>query len=269
MDNPDRFKVSGPILVLAALTVPFIAIGTATADVVATVNGVDIDSETFEFYLENRLQSHGAEPTAEQRELVLQELKDIYILTTQPRADEIVKDPRAKAQFELQYRATLAQMVAGDWLDNNPASEEEIQQAYAEQALLAPDMQFKASHILVETQGSAVDLISQLDAGADFAELAKANSTGPSGPAGGDLGWFSPNQMVAPFSDAVAGLENGAYTKEPVQTEFGWHVILREDSRENEAPPLDSVRDVLKQSVEQTKFQNYLEGLRAEQESTE
>jgi peptidyl-prolyl cis-trans isomerase C len=68
--------------------------------------------------------------------------------------------------------------------------------------------------------------------------------------------------MVAPFSDAVAALEDGAYTKAPVQTEFGWHVILREESRTSEAPPLDSVRDALKQNVEQKKFQEYLEALR-------
>ena len=109
---------------------------------------------------------------------------------------------------------------------------------------------------------AAIELITQLDAGASFEELAQTHSTGPSGPTGGDLGWFSPGQMVAPFSDAVAGLDNGAYTEAPVQTDFGWHVILREESRVNEPPPLDSVRDALKQSVEQTKFQQYLEGLR-------
>jgi peptidyl-prolyl cis-trans isomerase C len=68
--------------------------------------------------------------------------------------------------------------------------------------------------------------------------------------------------MVAPFSDAVARLKNGTYTKDPVQTDFGWHVILREDSRNNEPPPLDSVRDAVKQNVEQQKFQAFLEGLR-------
>jgi peptidyl-prolyl cis-trans isomerase C len=158
----------------------------------------------------------------------------------------------------------LAQAVVGDWLINNPATEEEILEAYNSRALMAPDLQFKARHILVETQSSATDLITQLDAGADFAELAELHSTGPSGSSGGDLGWFSPNQMVAPFSDAVAELEDGAYTKTPVQTDFGWHVILREETRNNEPPPLDSVRDVIKQNVEQEKFQNFLESLRTE-----
>ena len=82
-------------------------------------------------------------------------------------------------------------------------------------------MQFKGRHILVPTQAKAVDLIAQLDTGSDFATLAMDNSTGPSAQDGGALPWFSPNQMVKPFSDAVAALENGKYTSEPVQTEFG------------------------------------------------
>jgi len=183
-----------------------------------------------------------------------------------PRAEELAKDDAIRAQIELQYRAVLAQAVVSDWLESNPATEAEIQEAYNAQTLLAPDLQYKARHILVETQSTAVDLISQLDGGADFQELAKENSTGPSGPSGGDLGWFASNQMVKPFSDAVIALENGAYTESPVQTEFGWHVILREDSRNNEPPPLDSVRDTIKQNVEQTKFQNFLEELRTSYE---
>ena len=82
-------------------------------------------------------------------------------------------------------------------------------------------------------------------------------------PSGGDLGWFSPNQMVEPFSDAVAELADGDYTKEPVQTQFGWHVILREESRASEPPTLESVRDVIKQNIEQQKLQDYLMELRA------
>ena len=124
-------------------------------------------------------------------------------------------------------------------------------------------LQYHARHILVESQGEAAGLITQLDSGSDFQELAKANSTGPSGPSGGDLGWFSADQMVKPFSDAVEALEDGAYTETPVQTDFGWHVIKREESRSNQPPTLDSVRDVIKQNIEQVKFQVYLEQLRA------
>jgi peptidyl-prolyl cis-trans isomerase C len=264
MDNRTSSRRTGTALASLFAIVSALASATVFAQSVATVNGVEISSLAFEQYLQTRIQKPAAEATEIERENVLTEMKDIYLLTTLPRAEELAKDEALKAQVELQYRAILAQAVVSDWLSNNPATEDEIVEAYNAQTLLAPDLQFKARHILVETQATAIELIGQLDDGADFAKLAEENSTGPSGPSGGDLGWFSPNQMVAPFSDAVARLKNGSYTKAPVQTDFGWHVILREDSRNNEPPPLDSVRDAVKQNVEQQKFQAFLESLRTE-----
>lgn len=235
---------------------------TASAETVATVNGVDIDSTVFDTYTESRFQKPAAQATAEERALVEQEISDIYLLTTQPRAAEFADDPGIKAQIELQYRGTIAQAVAADFMASNAATDEEILAEYEAQLAMASSQQYKARHILVETQAQAEDLIAQLGDGADFEELAKANSTGPSAQNGGDLGWFSPEQMVKPFADAVAIMEDGAYTQAPVQTQFGWHVILREESRANEPPTLDSVRDTIKQRVEQTKFQEYIQGLR-------
>jgi len=251
---------------MAAATVGGLAILLATiasAETLATVNGADIDDSVFKVYLESRLQKSVAEATTEERDLVLSELTDIYLLTTQARAKELEKDVLLQAQVELQYRGIVAQAVAADFLQSNQATDEDIFAMYTTQIETMSELQFRARHILVESQGEAANLIEQLDDGADFEELAKASSTGPSGPAGGDLGWFSPNQMVAPFSDAVAGLEDGAYSKAPVQTKFGWHVIKREESRENEPPTLESIRDAVKQSIEQNKFQEYLEQLRA------
>lgn len=233
-----------------------------SAEPAATVNGTEISSDILDIYLESRTQKPAAEASADERANALKELKDLYLLTTQARARELAKDPRTQAQIELQSRGILAQAVATDYVMANPATDAEIQDAYDRQVSLAPPLEFKASHILVETQAEANDLVGRLDAGADFAELAKEKSTGPSGPNGGDLGWFSPNQMVAPFSRAVAGLKNGEFTKEPVQTQFGWHVILREDSRETTPPTLESVRDVVKQRIEQQKLQDYLSELR-------
>ena len=263
MDNRNSSRRSGTILASTAAILVAFAANSALAQSVATVNGVEIKQTTYEQYLQNRAQKPVAEATEEEHAAVMQELTDIYLLTTLPRADELAKEEVTQAQIELQYRALLAQAVVTDWLEKNPATDAEIQEAYTAQTLLAPDLQFKARHILVETQSAATDLITQLDAGADFEALAAEHSTGPSGPTGGDLGWFAPNQMVAPFSAAVSEMENGSYTKAPVQTEFGWHVILREDSRTNEPPPMDSIRDQLKQTVEQQKFQTFLEDLRA------
>ncbi|MGB5491819.1 MAG: peptidylprolyl isomerase [Woeseiaceae bacterium] len=249
-------------VVLTAI-ITMLASGPLTAQTIETVNDTEISADVFNMYLESRIQKPAAQATPTERTRFLDELKDIYLLTTQPGAEALAKTPRNKAMIELQTRGILAQAVAADFLEKNAASDAEIQLAYQEQIALSPKLEFKASHILVETQSEANSIVAELQGGANFAELAKTKSTGPSGPNGGDLGWFAPTQMVPPFSEAVASLEDGAFTMEPVQTQFGWHVILRVDSREATPPTLESVRDVVKQRVEQEKLQNYLLGLRA------
>jgi peptidyl-prolyl cis-trans isomerase C len=236
------------------------------AETIKTVNGEAIDSSVLDFYLTSRTQKPVEQVTAEERTLLVEELTDIYLLSNNESATEVEKDPQVQAQIELQRRGVIAQMVASKFFESIVVTEEEILAMYDTQASLAPALQFKARHILLESQGEAVEVIGELDMGANFEETAKSRSTGPSGPNGGDLGWFSPNQMVEAFSIAVADLEDGSYTKEPVQTQFGWHVILREESRASEPPTLDSVRDVIKQRIEQTKLQDYLTELRAQSE---
>ena len=260
MTFKSRSSLLGTLIAVASLAAG--RFSTAAAETVATVNGADIDSTVFDAYLESRFQKPAAQATPDELATVEQELTDIYLLTTQPKAEEFSEDPQIKAQLELQYRGTIAQAVARDFVTTNPASDAEILAEYEAQLEQSSDQQYKARHILVQTQAEAQDLIAQLDEGADFQALAKEHSTGPSGPNGGDLGWFAPDQMVKPFADAVIALDDGAFTTAPVQTQFGWHVILREESRENEPPTLESVRDAIKQRVEQTKFQDYMQGLR-------
>ena len=116
-----------------------------------------------------------------------------------------------------------------------------IQAAYdAKYKGSAPLIEYHASHILVATEEQAKDLKVQLDGGADFAELAKANSTDGSAAGGGDLGWFGPGMMVKPFEDAVIALQPGQISA-PVQTQFGWHLILLAETRNAAAPPLADV----------------------------
>jgi peptidyl-prolyl cis-trans isomerase C len=259
-------KVFGTLLVVSALGAALTT--NVLAESIATINGTDIDSTVFDAYLESRLQKPAAEATADERTTILKEITDIYLITTQPRARELAEEPHIKAQLELQYRGTLVQTAAKDFVTNNQATDEEILAQYTAQNEGQQQLEFKARHILVESQGLATQLIGRLDSGADFEELAKENSTGPSGPNGGDLGWFTSERMVKPFVDAVAALADGAYTKTPVQTQFGWHVILREESRPSVPPTLESVREGIKQRIEQQKFQSYVQGLRDEYASS-
>jgi peptidyl-prolyl cis-trans isomerase C len=254
---------------LAAGILSIVAAPGVWAETIRTVNGAPIDSAVLDAYIENRVDKPLEQVTPDEREAMATELTDIYLLSTQESAKELEEDPKIAAQIELQKRGVLAQAAAEQFLAENQPTEQEIQAEYEEQVKNAPAVQYKARHILVKTQGAAEDIIKQLDAGANFEELAKTESTGPAGANGGDLGWFSSNQMVKPFSDAVAGLKDGEYTKKPVQTEFGWHVIKREDSRETNPPALESVRKVVSQSVQQKKFQAHLDKLRQDAEMSD
>ncbi|MEM7089955.1 MAG: peptidylprolyl isomerase [Pseudomonadota bacterium] len=140
-------------------------------------------------------------------------------------------------------------------------TDEAIQAAYdAQFADFAGEDEFDASHILVETEEEAQEIKAQLDDGADFAELAQQRSTGPSGPNGGALGWFGKGQMVPEFETAVLELEKGQVS-DPVQTQFGWHVVMLNDTRTSEAPALDSVRADLAQTLQQEAVQARIDEL--------
>ena len=123
-----------------------------------------------------------------------------------------------------------------------------------------PGKEFNAAHILVETEEEAKALKAELDGGADFATLAKEKSVGPSGPNGGDLGWFGVGMMVKPFEDAVVGLEPGQVS-DPVQTQFGWHVIKLNETRDAAAPSLDEKREELEGELRSAAVESHVREL--------
>ena len=156
---------------------------------------------------------------------------------------------RAEIELENQRRSMVATEKVQQ-LISTAVTEDALQAAYdATYTGAEPTQEFHASHILVETKDEALDLIKKLSEGADFAELAKEFSTGPSGPNGGDLGWFSAGMMVKPFEDAVLTLEPGQVS-EPVETQFGWHVVKLMEERMKGAPPLEEVREELAAQIE-------------------
>ena len=239
-----------------------------TASVLLTATTVsaqtsNIDQDVLNLLLESRGQKPASQATPQEISAAVEELANIYAVTDHPRSAELAEAPQIKAQIELQRRAVLFNAMATDFFANNQATEQEIFNAYESELGGSVPKEFKARHILVDSQGVAINLIGELKEGADFTALAIEHSTGPSGPSGGDLGWFTAQSMVKPFSDAVSAMEDGDFTEAPVQTQFGWHIILREDSRDSAPPPLDSVRDVIKQTVEQRKFQDFIANLRA------
>ena len=162
--------------------------------------------------------------------------------------------------LENERRALLAAMAL-DIVGNADVSEDALQAAYEEQfGATEAATEYNASHILVDTEDEALELIEALEGGADFAELAQERSTGPSGPNGGQLGWFSAGMMVPDFEQAVFALDVGEVSA-PVLTQFGWHVILLNETRLQAAPSLEDVRAELTESVRVARVDAYIEDL--------
>jgi len=167
---------------------------------------------------------------------------------------------RAEVQLDNERRSIVAAEQLGKVV-SDAVTEEAVAAAYdAEYADAEPSQEWDASHILVETEEEAAALLVELDGGADFAELAMAKSTGPSGPNGGALGWFGPGMMVKEFEDAVTGMEPGDVAG-PIQTQFGWHLVKLNDARMKGAPALAEVRADIVSKLENDAVEQALEAL--------
>jgi peptidyl-prolyl cis-trans isomerase C len=181
-----------------------------------------------------------------QQELLAQSLEDTPI--------------RVTTTLQNERRSLLAGEVI-DALSSDAVAEDALKAAYEAQYTDADlGKEYNAAHILVETRDEATALVEQLSNGADFAELAKEKSTGPSGPNGGDLGWFGTGAMVAPFEEAVVALSVGEISQ-PVETQFGWHVILLKQDRIASAPSLNEVRADLSQRLQREAVDSYVANL--------
>lgn len=228
--------------------------------VLATVNGSSIIEEDVTAALStipaNLLQGRDAQVKASlvdqlvERELVMQDADKKNILSN-PDFKKLHEDMTRNLAYNFMTAKAAEESVTEEALK---AEYEKNKESYVYQTI-------KARHILLETAEEAQAVIKDLDSGKDFAELAKEKSTGPTGPNGGDLGWFKANDMVPAFSQAAFALADAAYSKEPVQTQFGFHVILREQSQSNVAT-LDMVRQPLTQNMQNIAIQNYLTELK-------
>lgn len=181
-------------------------------------------------------------------------------------ADTVDLDSRAaRLSIENERRTVLATEALAR-ISTEATSEEQVLAAYeAEIENYVSAKEFRASHILVETEEEALALIEELNGGADFAELAMEKSTGPSGPSGGDLGWFGPGAMVAPFDEAVQAMAPGDISA-PVQTQFGWHVINMVDVRDTTPPTLEERYGPLSEQLRNAAVEAYITQLEVDAE---
>ncbi len=228
---------------------------------VAVVNGTAISRDVWNLYVKTR--HAGKTPgdlTAEEQNEALEELIGMYAGSQEADKQKLgAGEPNAR--LELVGKSAMAELLFKKFTEGAEPTEEELKAEYEARIAEAPKQEFHARHILVDDEAKAKELITKLDGGANFEQLAKDNSKDGSSTEGGDLGWFNPNQMVKPFSDAVQQLEIGKYTATPVQSEFGWHVIKLEEKRATTPPPYDAVKPQLAPLVNQKKFETYLKDL--------
>jgi peptidyl-prolyl cis-trans isomerase C len=228
---------------------------------VATVNGEAISRAMFEYYIKNTAGKTNGEINPEQRATLLDNLIRGEVIAQQALKDGLDKSGDTASLLALSRLQILEQAGAEQYLKDKKPTDTERQAEYDSQVAAMPKTQYHARHILVATQDAAQKVIDQLKKGAKFEELAKKESTDSSKEQGGDLGWFSPANMVKPFADAVALLKKGEYTQTPVQSQYGWHVIQLLDTRETPVPPLDQVKDRVDQLVQNKKFKAYQDEL--------
>lgn len=218
--------------------------------VVATVNGENV--------VLSDLQALHADLPEQVRKLsferiyrpLLEQVIQTKLLAAKARADGLDKTPGVARRLRTLQDRMLHRVYLSELVEKS-VTEDQLAAAYKDFAANhSGKEEIKARHILVKTKKAAMAVIEALDKGGKFARLAEEKSIGPSKAGGGDLGWFARGQMVKPFADAAFGLKKGAFTEAPVQTQFGWHVILLEDRRRMAPPPFDEKRVELRQQLE-------------------
>jgi peptidyl-prolyl cis-trans isomerase C len=235
---------------------------------VATVDGKRIPESVFRLYALNAARRNADDLSVEERQRLIDDLVYLLVLANEAENRGIPSERAMAAELELIRWQTLARAMTLRYREENPATEAELRSLYEENLPRLTATQYKTRHILVETEELAAGLIDQLDAGGDFETLANEHSTEGDATSGGDLGWLTEESMGEPFAAAIRTMAAGAYAQTPVQTEYGWHVILLEETRDQQAPDLESLRAQLTDAVERQKLDGLLNQLREAAEVT-
>jgi peptidyl-prolyl cis-trans isomerase C len=229
---------------------------------VATVNGNKITQNFFDQYIKAITGGKAtSDLSADQRTQALDNLIRAQVVGQQALKDGVDKVPETAALLELTRLNVLQQAVAEKYLKDKKPTEQELRAEYETQVSQLSKQEYHAKHILVATEPFAQKVIDSLGKGAKFEDVAKKESMDSSKDNGGDLGWFTPDKMVKPFSDAVLALKPGEYTRKPIQTQYGWHVIELVETRDLQPPTYDNVRQRLEQVVQSKKIKAYTDDL--------
>ena len=231
--------------------------------ILATVNGTAISTSDLGLIAQELGPQLGNMPPAQQAEALKTILIDLQVIADEAEKQGLDKSEDFAKQMDFLRRRVLRNEFFRINVDEK-ITEDELKAVYKAQITDAPEpIRATARHILLKEEDEAKAVIKELEGGADFAELAKKKSTGPSAPNGGSLGTFGPGDMAPAFEAAAFALEPGSFSKEPVKTKFGWHVILLEDKKVLPKPTYEAVKPRLRAFVAQGKFAKLLGELKA------
>ena len=230
--------------------------------IIADVNGQKLTLADFQAYIKMRIskEQHPEKLTPAQRQQIFSEYINRELLYQEAVKSGLDKNAMVKAEIENQRRNIIVSYTLKK-LMGKPPKQSDMQAVY-EREMANPGHEYKTRHILVKTEEQAKQLILQLDNGKNFTQLAMKHSIDASAKKGGELGWFSDKQMVEEFSNATQQMSNGSYTRTPVKTRFGWHIIRLDGTREIPAPTFDEMKPRITALINNRRITAYIESLR-------
>jgi peptidyl-prolyl cis-trans isomerase C len=216
----------------------------------------------FDYLLKERI-GQGQPDTPELRNALREELNTRELLVREAKKKNLEKNADIKNQMDLAAQTVLVRAYVSDWVKENPISDAVLHKEYDAIKAQIGDREYKVRHILVEKEDEAKEIIAALQKGEKFEKLAERSKDPGSKANGGDLDWNAPANFVKPFADAMVATPKGKFTAQPVQTQFGWHVIMVEDVREAKVPSFDEVKPQLTQRMQSQVLDAYFKDLRA------
>ena len=253
-------RLAGLLVAGAIISAPALAAEKGKA--FATVNGQPISQTVYNAFVAEQ-KAQGAPDSPELQNAVKEELVRREILAQEAKKKGMDKNPNIQGQIELAKQAVLIRTYLSDYVKANPISEAQLKAEYDVIKNNLGSTEYKSRHILVEKEEDAKAIIAKLDKGEKFSELAKQSKDPGSKDKGGELGWSSPAAYVKPFGEALTKLKKGEYTKTPVQSDFGYHVIQLDDSRPANPPPFDQVKPQMQQRASQQQIETLVKELRS------
>jgi peptidyl-prolyl cis-trans isomerase C len=230
---------------------------------IAKVNGVAVPRARQDLMMQQQ-GARGMPDNEQTRAMVRDELINREVLYQEAQKTGVAKKPEVQAQLDMARQEVMVSAFVRDWVRTHPVTDADVQKEYDRAKGQTGDKEYRARHILVETEEQAKSLIDELKKGGKFEDLATKNSKDPgSAQRGGDLDWNVPSTYDKQFADALVKLEKGKYTDVPVRTRFGYHIIMLEDVRPVKFPALNEVRQRINQQVTQTRIEELVKSLRA------